>query len=297
MESKRVIVTYSDENGNWANIADDLTARLPLRGLVWKPSNGRATRNIAMLDVELKRFTPESSKNLPPVTLLQNPYLNLYFVNCEDNESYKNTVRQQIREWINLVTSKKNQEWLIIHVSSQEGARNPAKFLRSSVLDRIKADFNTSKKDRVAQLRMADTEMSEMELWADFTAKMKDGIITSFDQNVMTFEEDIRRLDSQRQMPGWNYCTFFILKEGLTHAYEMMNLHEEALRQYDELEASFFQILRDNALTWYGKFGGMQEGDDDANLLDSSTFGHIFLAVNVIFSSVCDAPLKSATEP
>ncbi|KAG0027108.1 hypothetical protein BGZ82_009144 [Podila clonocystis] len=257
-----------DENGNWANIADDLTARLPLRGLVWKPSNGRATRNIAMLDVELKRFSPESSKNLPPVTLLQNPYLNLYFVNCEDNESYKNTVRQQIREWINLVTSKKNQEWLIVHVSSQEGARNPAKFLRSSVLDRIKADFNTGKKDRVAQLRMADTEMSEMELWADFTAKMKDGIITSFDQNVMTFEEDIRRLDSQRQMPGWNYCTFFILKEGLTHAYEMMNLHEEALRQYDELEASFFQILRDNALTWYGKFGGMQEGDDDANLLD-----------------------------
>lgn len=91
--------------------------------------------------------------------------------------------------------------------------------------------------------------MSEMELWADFTAKMKDGIITSFDQNVMTFEEDIRRLDSQRQMPGWNYCTFFILKEGLTHAYEMMNLHEEALRQYDELEASFFQILRGTYLS------------------------------------------------
>ncbi|KAF9146695.1 hypothetical protein BGX30_010757 [Mortierella sp. GBA39] len=207
MDSKRVIITYCEESGNWANIEKDLTARLPLRNLVWKPSNNRAKRNIAMLDVELKRFTPEVSKNLPPVTLLQNPYLNLYFVNCEDNET-------------------------------------------------------------VAQVRMADTEMSEMELWADFTDKMKEGIVTSFDQNVMTFEEDIRRLDSQRQMPGWNYCTFFILKEGLTHAYEMMNLHEEALRQYDELEASFFQILRDNALTWYGKFGGMQEGDDDANLLD-----------------------------
>jgi hypothetical protein len=29
-----------------------------------------------------------------------------------------------------------------------------------------------------------------------------------------------------------------------------------------------FPNLIDNALTWYGKFGGMQEGDDDANLLD-----------------------------
>ncbi|KAG0056417.1 hypothetical protein BGZ83_005132 [Gryganskiella cystojenkinii] len=266
----RVIISSidCDEGGNWANIADDLASRLPLRNLVWKPSNNRATRNIAMLDVELKRFSAETSKNLPPVTLLQNPYLNLYFVNCEDNETYKTTVRQQIREWIQLVTSKKNQEWLIVHVSTQEGSRNAAKFLRSSVLDKIKADFNTGKKDRVAQLRMADTEMSEMELWADFTAKMKEGIVSSFDQNVLTFEEDIRRLDSQRQMPGWNYCTFFILKESLTNAYEMMNLHEEALRQYDELEASFFQILKDNALTWYGKFGGMQEGDDDANLLD-----------------------------
>ncbi|KAG0203033.1 hypothetical protein BGX28_004559 [Mortierella sp. GBA30] len=267
MEPKRVIVTYCDESGNWASIEKDLAARLPLRNLVWKPSNNRAKRNIAMLDVELKRFTPESSKNLPPVTLLQNPYLNLYFVNCEDNELYKTTVRQHIRDWIQLVTSKKNQEWLIVHISNQEGART-AKFLRSSVLDRIKADFNVGKKDRVAQVRMADTEMSESELWADFTEKMKEGIVASFDQNVLTFEEDIRRLDSQRQMPGWNYCTFFILKEGLTNAYEMMNLHEEALRQYDELEASFFQILRDNALTWYGKFGGMQEGDDDANLLD-----------------------------
>ncbi|KAF9168897.1 hypothetical protein BGX20_011082 [Mortierella sp. AD010] len=276
MEPKRIIVTYSDECGNWPNIEKDLVARLPLRNIVWKPSNNRAKRNIAMLDVEFKRFSAESSKNLPPVTLLQNPYLNLYFVNCEDNETYKATVRQKIREWIQLVTSKKNQEWLIVHISSQESVR-AAKFLRSSVLDRIKADFNTGKRDRqvteavstqVAQVRMADTEMSEMELWADFTEKTKEGILTSFDQNVMTFEEDIRRLDSQRQMPGWNYCTFFILKEGLTNAYEMMNLHEEALMQYDELEASFFQILRDNALTWYGKFGGMQDGDNDANLLD-----------------------------
>ncbi|KAF9911607.1 hypothetical protein BX616_010548 [Lobosporangium transversale] len=267
MEPKRVIVTYCDESGNWAGIEKDLAARLPLRNLVWKPSNNRTKRNIAMLDVEFKRFTPESSKNLPPVTLLQNPYLNLYFVNCEDNETYRTTVKQQIRDWINLITSKKNQEWLIVHISSQESAR-AAKFLRASVLDRIKADFNTGKRDRVAQVRMADTEMSEMELWAEFTEKMKEGILTSFDQHVLTFEEDIRRLDSQRQMPGWNYCTFFILKEGLTNAYEMMNLHEEALRQYDELEASFFQILRDNALTWYGKFGGMQEGDNDANLLD-----------------------------
>jgi hypothetical protein len=41
---------------------------------------------------------------------------------------------------------------------------------------------------------------------------MKDGIITSFDAQVQQYQDDTRRLDLQRQMPGWNYCTFFILK-------------------------------------------------------------------------------------
>lgn len=34
------------------------------------------------------------------------------------------------------------------------------------------------------------------------------------------------------------------------------------------LTRQYLKYLIDNALTWYGKFGGMQEGDDDANLLD-----------------------------
>lgn len=122
--------------------------------------------------------------------------------------------------------------------------------------------------------------------------KMKECILSSFDLQVLQIQEDTRRLDMQRHMPGWNYCTFFILKEGLAQAFEIMTLYEDALIQYDELEASFFQVLRgsdrwdlllerhrvantrcvfiyiDKALAWFGHFGGTDVGDDSGNILD-----------------------------
>jgi len=97
---------------------------------------------------------------------------------------------------------------------------------------------------RCAQLRSCDTEGEELEMWQDILGKIKDGVLQSFDSRVLHYEEDIHKMDSQRTLPGWNYCTFFILKEGLAQSFEHMLLLEDALIQYDELEASFFQLLR-----------------------------------------------------
>ncbi|KAL1918276.1 uncharacterized protein VTP21DRAFT_2936 [Calcarisporiella thermophila] len=267
MDVKRVVVTYYDEYGLWPQIADELSSRIPLKNLHWNSAQHPA-RTIHSLEIDLKRFTPDTSPQ--HMLHIQYPYLNLYFVACDDSETYRNNVRKQIKDWLDTVTSKKNQEWLIVYVAGQISAKNSASFLRmrSSVYDKIKADFNTPKKDRCATIRLHDTEASEAEIWGDFLTKMKEGIMSSFDLHVAKYEEDIRRLDSQRQMPGWNYCTFFMFKEGLSHVFETMGLYDEALRQYDELEASFFQVLRDKALAWFGHFGGMDEGDDSADLLD-----------------------------
>ncbi|CAG8469022.1 1642_t:CDS:10 [Racocetra fulgida] len=136
-----------------------------------------------VLGVDLKRFTPENTEkpHMMPETLLEKPYLNLYFVNCDDNEIYRQTVRQKIRDWVNIVTAplKKNQEWLIVYVTKQETLRAARYFnMKGTVFDKIKTDFNASRRDR---------------------------------------------------------------QEGLALTFEVFNLYEEALVQYDELEASFFQ--------------------------------------------------------
>lgn len=43
-------------------------------------------------------------------------------------------------------------------------------------------------------------------------SKLKESIITTFDLNVVTYEEDVRKIDSQRSLPGWNFCMFFVQK-------------------------------------------------------------------------------------
>jgi hypothetical protein len=48
-----------------------------------------------------------------------------------------------------------------------------------------------------------------------------------------------------------------------------MNLLEDALVQYDELEASFFQSLKESNLVWFGKVGGKARGDDAASILST----------------------------
>ncbi|KAI8814522.1 trafficking protein particle complex subunit 10 [Cladochytrium replicatum] len=85
---------------------------------------------------------------------------------------------------------------------------------------------------------------------------------------MVQLEEDIRRMDSQRLMPGWNYCQFFILKEGSALAYELMNLYDDALMQYDELEASFFQTLTEQGAPWFQTFGASEPEDDSMDILN-----------------------------
>ncbi len=55
--------------------------------------------------------------------------------------------------------------------------------------------------------------------WAEFIGKIKDGVLTAFDAAVIQREDEVRRSEGQRQMPGWNFCTYFILKVSSLSGY------------------------------------------------------------------------------
>lgn len=211
--------------------------------------------------------------------LRSTPYLKIYLLRCDDNETYKATARKTIREWIKAQGptplsgasgssssgSSSSQEkhdafeWLIVHVvqdgDGSEKAVTTSKWGRSptTVLEKVKADFNGSSKssvDRVAQLRLPKpdakqppTELAEQ--LEDLVEKMQTGILASFDQRVAQYEEDIKERDSQRNLPGWNFCTFFILKEGLARGFEDVGLLEDALVGYDELAVGLDTTIRE----------------------------------------------------
>ena len=50
-----------------------------------------------------------------------------------------------------------------------------------------------------------------------------------------------------------------------------MNLDEDALIVYEELEATFFQVLKEQNLSWFGKLGATGANDDSLPVLDIRT--------------------------
>ncbi|KZT57215.1 hypothetical protein CALCODRAFT_555435 [Calocera cornea HHB12733] len=251
-----------------------LRHHLPLHNLHWKSAAHATLRTVQELHIDLVPLegVRDEQASQVPVSLLERPLGNLFFVQCDDNDTYKTTVRKQIRDWVALVSQRKNQDYLIVLLVRPEARQQGGRLfqgMKSTMLDRLKSDFNNGKKDHCTQLHWSMSQ-DEPAGWADLITKLKDSIIASFDSAVTLREEEVRRSEAQRHMPGWNFCTFFVLKESLALSYEGMNLLEDALAVYDELEVSFYQVLREMNLSWFGKLGGQDPGDDSLPLLSLS---------------------------
>lgn len=142
----------------------------------------------------------------------------------------------------------------------------PGKSTRT-VFDKLRADFNETSKnspDRIAQIRLLkkqvppdllptpavaqtleESPQERENAWADLVSKFKSLILLPFDARVRQYEEDIAAQEARRSLPGWNFCTFFIHKEGLAKALESMGLVEDALAIYDELTVGLESVVRD----------------------------------------------------
>ncbi|CAN8099719.1 unnamed protein product [Discula destructiva] len=243
--------------------------------------------------------------------LRQTPYLKVLFVRCDDNDSYKSSVRAEVREWVkdhatqspSTNTNKKDArnaaenhdafEWLIVHIvvpntaaatqprtsatgkdGSVEAAAAKSSTTRwgkgsTTILEKMRADFNPSSKanaDHVAQIRIgindvpydllprvvpavptgySETEEDAKLAWAELIDKVKRLILSSFDLRVTQYEEDIKERDAMRNLPGWNFCTFFMLKEGLARGFESVGLIEDSLVGYDELSFGLDAIIHE----------------------------------------------------
>ena len=57
----------------------------------------------------------------------------------------------------------------------------------------------------------------------------------------------MREERERRQQPGWSFNAYFLLQEELAFMFEMLGLYEDALVQYDELDALFTQFVRNHS--------------------------------------------------
>ena len=139
--------------------------------------------------------------------------------------------------------------------SSRWSSRNSA-----SIIEKLRSDFNGTSKnaiERVVEVQLSESTTDSCQHvhgnaqdsnkgWNDLIFKLKTQILASFDLRVSQYEEDIRERESQKQVVGWNFNTFFVLKEGLAMGFESMSLLEDALTVYQELDFGLKTVINEH---------------------------------------------------
>lgn len=108
---------------------------------------------------------------------------------------------------------------MIVYLGSSE-SKTTSSFLtrNTTVLDKLRNDFNSSKKDRcvpsflnqsASSQRYArvsvvqKNELQEQEGWNDCLMKMTSGVLSTLSSVVSQYDDNMKRLEAQRMVPGW----------------------------------------------------------------------------------------------
>ncbi|XP_073136366.1 trafficking protein particle complex II-specific subunit 130 homolog [Henckelia pumila] len=257
-----VVLAVEDVSDLWPVIKNGFEERLPFRSVFLN----NKTRNpvkvdelpaefILTTDARLRsRFPQEQS-----LFWFREPYATIVLVTCEDLDEFKNILKPRLK----LIVQNDEREWFIVFVSKAPAHNDQATKMAKKVYAKLEVDFSSKKRERCCKLDMHGPDAN---FWDDLEAKIIECIRNTLDRRIHFYEEEIRKLSEMRFMPVWNFCNFFILKESLAFMFEIAHLHEDALREYDELELCYLETV--NMAGKQRDFGGLDPADDQAILLD-----------------------------
>lgn len=262
--SERLVVAIEDVNDLWPVVKEGFEARVPFR----KSCLNSKARNPVIVDklpVEYILTTDSRLRSRFPHDQapfwFRQPYAIVVLVSCEDLDEYKTILKPRLK----LIIQNEEREWFIVFVSKAQLASDQAGKLTKRIYNKIEVDFSTKKRERCCKL---DMHVADAAFWEDVESKIVECIRFTLDRRVQFYEEEIRNLTENRFSQAWNFCNFFILKESLAFMFEMAQLQEDALREFDELDQCYMELV--NASTMKQRdFGGHDLGDDSAALLDS----------------------------
>ncbi|XP_076975245.1 trafficking protein particle complex subunit 10 isoform X2 [Tamandua tetradactyla] len=243
MENKPIVTCAGDQN-LFTSIYPTLSQQLPREPMEWRRSYGRAPKMIH-LESSFVQFKEELLPKEGNKALLTFPFLHIYWTECCDTEVYKATVKDDLTKWQNILKAHSSVDWLIVVVENDAKKKNKTNILpRTSIVDKIRNDFCNKQSDRCVVLSdpLKDSSRTQ-ESWNAFLTKLRTLLLMSFTKNLGKFEDDMRTLREKRTEPGWSFCEYFMVQEELAFVFEMLQQFEDALVQYDELDALFSQYV------------------------------------------------------
>lgn len=294
-----------------------LSAQFPLRNLHWRPGPEVASlrpkeqqqqsppaptplRTLLELPVRLIPLAEHAPADLRIPMIQRMPMVHLFFVACDDSDTYRTQIRSEIRNWIaslpahlppdaeEPLTESSRPEYLIVLVPPPQSAHTgpasataPAKgamgrlynMNKGTVLEKIRADFNSSTReqcvfaDSVVYLPRLPASVAQTPadsaLWIELVARIKGSVTMTFGGIVTMQDAAITSFDSDRD--SWTYAGHLFRAEQLIDTLQQVDLLEDCHAVYEQLEARLRSGRADGSVT-FESVGGV-EGDDSLLLL------------------------------
>lgn len=224
----------------WTNSIEPILRGLccPLNLARYKPKNPIAQNNVYLsqigtVDVDfLLANDPRAVTTRHWSKWFQSPYLHLLIVQADTVDDYRNQIRPALRDLVKQLQDK-DYEYQIVYIPSE----SKKKILLSNAYDRLRSEFN-DKKDRVMKLIIdSKTSSKRDESFLELEERIKEGLVLEFVSRSNRYEQEIKKFLSNRTLPGWHYCPYFIIKEGLAFVLEQFGLIVNALSIYKELKS------------------------------------------------------------
>ncbi|KAG4077667.1 hypothetical protein HA402_015710 [Bradysia odoriphaga] len=237
-------LTFCGNGPLFRSIESHLVTSVPLDTCEWKRSYGRPVKNVR---VEAS-FQPFDAKQLEKFkndcwSITEQPVLHLYVTEC-DIDTYKSTVKEEIENWLKILTNHGIFDWMILLVETVDIKKTKNILPRTTVVDKMRLDFGAKHADRcISVLNPIKFEMKATESFRCLLQRIRFLMLTGYNRNIVKYEELIRTNREKRNQEGWSFIKYFLLQEQLAFVLEKLGLHMEALVQYDELDAMFSQFV------------------------------------------------------
>lgn len=243
MENKSIITCAGDE-ALFSSLVNNLVKAVSDENVEWR----RSVSQLPIKKVKLNpRFIPFSVDILPADKnwhLVKQPIFHIYWTECSDVDIYKSTVKDDIDKWLKNLGHNNIQDWMIVLVETYDIKKSNKLLPRTTVLDKIRNDFGSKHGDRcISVINPIKSESRSAESWRGLIVRLRHLTLTAYDKALLRFREIIKEHREKRNQLGWNFCHYFLLQEELAFVLEVLGLYDEALIQYDELDALFTQFV------------------------------------------------------
>nr|XP_018911328.1 PREDICTED: trafficking protein particle complex subunit 10 [Bemisia tabaci] len=257
---KKPLVTYAGDVDLFKSLETTLANSLSSEPAEWCRSYNRGSKSVKVT----AEFTPFQNDCLPKEgdwRLLQQPVFHTFWTQCSDMEMYKASLREEIESWLKVLSHHNVLDWMIVLVETYDFRKHNKLLPRTTVLDKIKNDFGAKHADRcLSVINPLRSEMRSGGSWRRLVVNFRLLLLSAYDRLLWNFEEKVRSQRERRTEPDWNFCKYFLLQEELAFVLAMLGVYDEALVQYDELDALFTQFVLNYAVgevpSWLNKFQG-----------------------------------------